>query len=121
MSHGSSSNANLTCFRQDTEGDKFFVVLSGEVVLEAKDPETGAMLSHVTVKSGECFGAEGLQLNNRRPVTAMVPESCELMLLYRRDYRKLVQGESTEVGSYCSRHTLPFHVAVTHHRDSLGS
>lgn len=87
------ANGNTLLFRQGDRADKFYVILSGEVVGEKM---AGAERIRFVLRAGDSFGEAGLLNNAPRNATCSVPRGAELLTVSKKHYERILQPSGLE-------------------------
>lgn len=77
-------NTGNKIFNQGDQGDAVYLLVNGEVELFTKDGLHTSTIA--TLKAGEIFGEMALLSNKPRGATAVVTESCEVIVVPRETF-----------------------------------
>jgi CRP-like cAMP-binding protein/Zn-dependent protease len=82
--------AGQAIFRQGDRATSFFVIRSGEVVIETEHPDTGDTQAIRTLHRGESFGELGLLQSTPRSATARATDEVELFEVDKGTFDRLL-------------------------------
>lgn len=88
--------ANYTIFKQDDQGDALYIVKSGTVEISKKGAEEGDLPIDVAdIVDNGFFGEMALVSNTLRNATAKTTTECEIFILSKEDFQKLLDTNKT--------------------------
>ena len=93
MMKGISAGPGDRLFKEGDRADKFYVVIEGAVEIVKHVPAGGEEKLAVR-RAGEVFGEMALLNDAPRFATARAAEECECLTLSRRDFERLMGGDS---------------------------
>jgi CRP-like cAMP-binding protein len=79
-------------FREGDEGDRLYIIESGEVRISRQIPGAGEEALTV-LKRGACFGEMSVLDRSSRSTDAIVHSRCTLMTIARDDFRQLLDSD----------------------------
>lgn len=82
-------SAGTVVIRQGDEGDFFYVVMSGRLLV-TREPPNAKPVRLAELEAGACFGEEALISDDRRNATITALTDCRLMRLDKQDFRRLL-------------------------------
>mmetsp|Transcript_9465 Transcript_9465/g.32958 ORF Transcript_9465/g.32958 Transcript_9465/m.32958 type:complete len:454 (-) Transcript_9465:453-1814(-) len=83
---------NTVIFRQDDEGNEFYIILAGSVNVSIMDVSTGVENVVATMYAGEPFGELALmQQHSKRAATVTTREQCEFLKVGKADYNMILK------------------------------
>jgi CPA1 family monovalent cation:H+ antiporter len=81
--------AGQTIIRQGEKGDAFFMIVSGSVSVSVKKGMVGQK-KVAELGAGDFFGETALVTEEPRNATITADERCELFVLYKKDFKKIL-------------------------------
>jgi cAMP-dependent protein kinase regulator len=84
-------SAGTQVIAQGDQGDHFYVVESGSLVIKVAQPGGGRSVRYGDLGPGDCFGELALMYNTPRAATIEATSDCKLWCLDRITYRSIVQ------------------------------
>jgi len=78
-----------TIIRQGEKGDAFFMIVSGSVSVSVKKGMVGQK-KVAELGAGDFFGETALVTEEPRNATITADERCELFVLYKKDFKKIL-------------------------------
>lgn len=87
-----SHKPSTVVFEEGEEGEKFYLILKGEIRISKMIPGVGEE-ALVMLTKGSYFGEMSLIDNQPRSAHAIVNKSCELMVIGRQDFEGLLSHD----------------------------
>ena len=82
--------------KQGSEGDYFYVIISGQCVVTRETPTSPKPIRLADLEQGACFGEEALISDEQRNASVLMVEDGTLMRLAKDDFRSLLKAPLTQ-------------------------